>query len=184
MSKPVKEIIARDLEQRYAETRDAVWVEMVGIDGITTNTFRRVLREKEMRLEVVKTSLLRRACKGRPLERLAKQLTGPAALVTGGTSAIDVAKLLEDWAPKFPKEATFRLRGAVLDGEYIGEDQVKDLSRMPTKADLQGRVVRIILTPAANIAGIAVAGGRNIAGALKTLIEKLEKGEEITRRSA
>jgi len=184
MSKPVKEVITRALEGRYSDIRDAVWVEMIGIDGITTNTFRRELRARQMRLEVVKTSLLRRACKGRPLEPLAINLSGPAALVTGPTSAVDVAKLLEEWAPKFPKDATFRMRGAVLDGEYIAESQINDLSKMPTKADMQGRVVRIILTPAANLAGIVVSGGRNIAGALKTLIEKLEKGEEITRRSA
>jgi large subunit ribosomal protein L10 len=177
MSKPVKEMITRDLSSRYATEANAVWIELVGVDGIMTNEFRRALRSQNMRLEVVKTSLLRRACAGGPLARLADALEGPAALVTGGDSAITVAKLLEEWLPKLPKN--LRMRGAVLEGEYIGEAEVQDLSKMPTKADLQGRVVQIILTPGGKVVSTLLAPGSNIAGILKTMIEKLEKGEAI-----
>lgn len=174
MSKLVKEMLARELTSRYKDVDNAVWVELVGVDGITTNAFRRDLRARKMRLEVVKTSLLRRACQGGPMERLANALIGPAALVSGGDSAIEVAKLLEEWAPKFPKES-FRLRGALLDGELLDEHRVQSLSKMPTKADMQGRLVVLILSPGRRVAGAAISGGGRIAGCLKALIEKLEK---------
>jgi len=147
MSKLVKEMMRRDLESRYGQQNNAVWIELLGVDGISTNQFRRELRSRHMKLEVVKTSLLRRACAGGPLARLADALDGPAALVTGGESAIDVAKLLDEWLPRLPK--SLRLRGAVLDGEYLDEARVKDLSKMPSKADLQARIIALILTPGA-----------------------------------
>ncbi|MBK9127681.1 MAG: 50S ribosomal protein L10 [Phycisphaerales bacterium] len=180
MSKMVKETITKELAQRYAAANDAVWVELIGVDGITTNNFRRTLRDRHMRLEVVKTSLLRRAVSGGPLSRLAEKLEGPAALVTGGGSAVEVAKVLEEWSPKFPKDS-FRVRGALLEGELIGEEQVKDLSKMPTRRDLQGRVAGMLLSPGGKLVGALLSPGGNIAGCLKTIIEKLEKGEPIAK---
>jgi len=183
MSKMVKEMITRELASRYADTDNAVWVELVGVDGITTNNFRRDLRDRDMRLEVIKTSLLRRACADGPLAPLADCLAGPAALVTGGDSAVEIAKLLDDWRPKFPKN-TFRLRGAMLDGEYLDEQSAQGLSKMPTRVDLQARIVGIALAPGGNLVALTLAGGGNIAGCLKTMIEKLEDGEEIVAKSA
>jgi len=61
MSKFVKDLITKELRSRYSQTDNAIWVEMIGIDGITTNQFRRELREKKLRLEVVRNALLRRA---------------------------------------------------------------------------------------------------------------------------
>jgi len=139
MSKPVKEMVTRDLTARFAHETNAVWVELVGVDGITTNDFRRALRGKHMRLEVVKTALLKRACAGGPLAKLTDRVGGPVALITGGESAVTVAKLLDDWLPKL--QPRLRVRGALLDGEYLDEAACKDLARMPTRADLLGRVV-------------------------------------------
>lgn len=178
MSKLVKEMITRDLASRYSDKDNAVWVEIVGVDGNTTNEFRRDLRSRQMHLEIIKTSLFRRACAEGPLAPLADRVSGPAAVVTGGESAIDVAKLLDNWAPKFPKNS-FRLRGAVLEGEFIDEAQVQTLHKMPTKQDLQAKLVGVFLSPGSNAVSAILSGGSNIAGCLKTMIDKLEKGEEI-----
>lgn len=178
MSKLVKDLITRELESRYKTQDNAVWVEIVGVDGITTNEFRRDLCAHGMKLEVVKTSLLRRACAGGPFERLAAEVAGPAAMVTGGDTAIEVAKLLDEWKAKFPKDS-FRVRGALLDGEYIAEARAQDLHKMASKQDLQARIVSIVLAPGRNIVGLAVAPGRNVVGIVKQIAEKLEQGEEI-----
>jgi len=94
MSKLVKELITQELQQRYGKLDSALWVELVGIDGITTNEFRRDLRTRQMRLEIIKTSLFRRAVADGPLQPLARTMAGPAALLTGGESVIEIAKLL------------------------------------------------------------------------------------------
>jgi large subunit ribosomal protein L10 len=179
MSKPVKELVVRDLASRYAQATNAVWVELVGVDGLVTNELRRDLRARHMRLEVVKNSLLRRACPSGPLARLAAELSGPAALVTGGESAVEVARVLEGWAPKLADK--LRLRGAVLEGEYLDQQRVRGLSKMPSRANLQARLVGITLTPGGRVVGAILAGRRNLAGCLKTLLEKLEQGEEIKK---
>ena len=181
MSKPVKDMITQELRSRYSELNSALWLEVVGVDGVATNQLRRELRAKEMRLEVVKNSLFRRAIGDGPLKPLAQALGGPAAIITGGESLIDVAKLLDEW---LPKAKGIKLKGAVLEGEWLDEARVAGLSKMPTRRDLQAKVAAIILSPAVNITGAISSGGGRLAGALKAMIEKLENGEEIKARSA
>ena len=181
MSRLVKDMITDELRSRYSALDNALWLEIVGVDGDTTNEFRGALRGKQMRVEIVKNSLFRRAVADGPLKPLADALSGPAAIVTGGESLIDVAKLVDEW---LSKSKGIKLRGAVLEGEWLDESRVGSLAKMPSKRDLQAKVAAIVLSPGANLAATVLAGGGNIAGCLKTMVEKLEKGEEITAKSA
>lgn len=181
MSKPVKSMMTKELHERYATLDSALWVELVGADGLVTNDFRRALHARQMRVEMISNNLFVRAVADGPLNRLAKELKGPAALVTGGESLIDVAKLVEEWKPKI---TGLKLRAALLEGEFVGPERIEQLSKMPTKRDLQGQVAAAIRSPGANLAAAVLAGGGNIAGCLKAMIEKLEKGETIGRVSA
>lgn len=174
MSKLIKDLIAKDLQARYAEVDSAIWLELVGVDGITTNDFRRDLHARNIRVEVVRNSLFRRALGASPLGKLAAALSGPAALVTGGESIIDAAKLIDEWRPKIKN---LKLRGAVLEGEYLDEQAVAGLAKMPSKRDLQGRLAGMVMSPGANLTAAALSGGGNIVGCLKALIERLERGE-------
>ncbi len=181
MSKLVKQLVTQELAARYGQESTAVWVELTGVDGIASNALRRELRARRMRLEIVKNALFRRACAAGPLARLAEALTGPAALITGGESATEIGKLLEEWLPKLP---TLKVHAALVEGEFLDAQAVKNLARMPTKRDLQGRVVAIALAPGANLAAALLSGGGNIAGCLKVLIEKLEQAEPAAEAPA
>ncbi len=172
MSKLVKDLITKELRTRYGAEVSAVWVELTGVDGIVTNALRRELRSRKMRLEVVKNALFRRAVAGSPLAKLAEAVTGPAALITGGESATDIGKLLDEWRAKAP---TLKVHAALIEGEFLDEASAKGLARMPTKRDLQGRVVAVMLSPGAALAGLLLAPGGGIAGCVKALVEKLEK---------
>ncbi len=176
MSKPVKDMITKELHSRYATVDSALWVEFVGIDGNTTNDFRRELRANNIRMEIVKNSLFQRAVAGGPLERMARDMSGPVALVTGGESIIDAAKLLDTWRRKL--EGVI-VRGAVIEGEYIEESRAGQVHKMPTKRDVQAKLSAIVLSPGGKLASAIRSGGGNIAGCLKTIIEKLEKDEPI-----
>jgi len=172
MSKFVKDLITRELRSRYGPLDSAIWVEMIGVDGIMTNEFRRELRRAGMRLEVIRNSLFKRAVADRPLGKLAQALEGPAALITGGDSIVDVARFLEEWLPKIKG---LKVRGAVLEGEYLDERAAASLSKLPTKRDLRARLVSSLLAPGGQLAGALLSAHRRVAGCLHTLIDKLEK---------
>lgn len=171
MSKYVKDLLTAELRERYGGLDSVLWIDLTGADGIVTNQFRADLHARRVRAEVVKNSMFKRACGDGPLAPLARALDGPTMLISGGDSLIDVAKLIDEWAGRIP---SLKVRGAVLEGEYLDQTRVGDLSRMPSRAELQARLAGAIAAPGRRLAAAIVSGGARIAGCLKALIEKLE----------
>jgi large subunit ribosomal protein L10 len=168
MSTPVKDMIASEYGRRFEGVTGAVVVEIRGLDAKATTTMRNSLRSKGIRVTIVKNALARRTFKGGPLASLEKALKGPSAMLTGAENAIIVARAIVKAAEA---EKKIVLKGAIFDGEYYdGDAGVKKLGSFPTREEAQAKVVTLVLSPA-----------RNIMGCVKTIQEKLEKGETISK---
>jgi len=168
MSKPIKNLISSEYESRFKGVTGAVVVEIRGLDAKATTSMRTSLRSKGIRVTVVKNALARRTFKTGPLASLEKALKGPSALLTGPESAVLVAREIVKAAET---EKKIVLKGAIFDGEYYdGDAGVKKLGSFPTKEEAQAKVVTLVLSPA-----------RNIMGVVKTIQEKLEKGEAVAK---
>jgi large subunit ribosomal protein L10 len=98
--------------------------------------------------------------------------TGPCTVVYGGDSIVDVAKEVIDWAKKLKD---IKPKSAFVEGVVMTGEGVKDLSKMPTRTELQGQVVQLVSSPGSNVAGALLGPGGVIAGCVKSLIEKLEE---------
>ncbi len=91
MSRKLKETVEGELKSRYGEAREAVVVNVIGLTGVEANKLRGQLRGKKLEMHVVKNRALRRVVASGPLAPLAGALSGPCALITGGT-AVETAK--------------------------------------------------------------------------------------------
>jgi large subunit ribosomal protein L10 len=173
MSYAVKGLVQNDYQKRFEGMDSFMVLQTLGISGIENNKMRGELLQKGVKMMVVKNSLMRRAMEslGHPKGGQLFE-TGPCTVVYGGDNIVDVAKSLQGW---LKKNKTLAVKGAYVEGDVLGAEMAKKLSSMPTRAELQGRIVRIALAPGANVAGCLVAPGSAIAGCLKTLIEKKEK---------
>lgn len=180
MSKTIKSYIRDEYKTAYDGVDSACVVSVIGMNAIDTNRLRGVLHNKEIRLRVVKNTMARQAFAGTALEPLGNQLDGPCALVTGGSSIIDVAKFLVDHIKEFKG---LELKHGIIEGDP-DLVPVTDLAKMLSLGELRSKIVGIMLAPASKIAGAATAPAGTIAGGLKSIIEKLEKGETIARKSA
>lgn len=179
MSKPVKEMIMAEYHRRFNELEGALVIDIRGIDANENNSLRLGLAEKSIKVTVIKNALARKAFQDTSLAAISPALEGPSALAYGGTSVVDVARELVDWAKKVKE---LDLKGAVLDGEYFeGEDGVKRLSTFPTKEEAQAKVVQLMLSPAGNLVSAAKAPGSDLMGIVKEIQERLEKGEAIAK---
>src|SRR5690606_20343980 len=114
MSKAVKEMLRRDVAARYGELEDLLVVNVHGLTGNEVNSLRGQLRTKGIEVHVVKNSAARRALQGTPLEPLVRDLSGPCALVTCGTSPVEAAQELIRLTKEFPK---LELRNGLVDAE-------------------------------------------------------------------
>jgi large subunit ribosomal protein L10 len=181
MSKPVKEMIMADYRRRFGDLEGALVVDIRGIDANANNTLRLGLAAKDIRVTVVTNTLARKALADSPLSALAPALEGPSALAFGGSSVVDVARELVEWAKKI---AELDLKGAVLDGEfYPGAEGVRRLSNFPTREEAQAKVVQLVLSPAGNVLGAVTSPGARVLAIVKEIQQRLEEGQEIVKAS-
>lgn len=179
MSKPVKQMIIDLYRQTFEGVNEAVLVDIRGISANDNNEFRGgLVANGGIRVSVIKNSLAKKAFEGGPLEPISDMLEGPSAIVHGGESVVNVARELIAWAKKIE---AIEFKGAIMEGVVFGADEIKALSEYPTKDEAQAQVIQVVLGPAAAVIGAAVGIGNEVAGILKTLEEKLEKGEAITK---
>jgi large subunit ribosomal protein L10 len=176
MSRAVKELVEKKLRERYGAADSLLVVSVHGLSGIQANEIRGELRKQDIEVHVIKNRAVRRVLAGTPLEPIASVLEGPCAFVTGGSSPIDVAKELIRLAKEYPG---LELKYGLTDGETEAIT-IAELSKRKSRGELQGEIVMIAISPARRVAGCLNVGGK-IAGCLKALIAKLEKGEEIKK---
>ena len=176
MSYYVKGLVQKEYEKRFTGVNSFMVLKTIGIDGVNNNVIRGALKSKGIRMMVVKNSLMRKA-----LESLghasAGQLfdAGPCTVVFGGDNIVDIAKEIDVWMQKQKKKPIMAIRGAYLEGEVMNAAAAAGLNKMPTRAQLQGRIAGIALAPGAGIAGALLGPSRIIAGCIKSVIEKKEK---------
>lgn len=172
MSKYVKGLVQKQLEKAFSGVKEFVVISIKGVNGIDNNVMRGTLRQKNIRVAVVKNTLARNAYKTMGLKVSDGLFSGPCAIVYGGDSIVDVANQVLTCAKKYK---AIEVKGAFLDGEVLDAKGAVAVSKMPSRAELQGRVVRAATSPGSKVAGAIAAPASNIAGAIKTLIEKKEK---------
>ena len=168
MSKKVKGLIERDIATRLAGIDAVGVINPRGITASKSNNIRRRLREKGMRMTVVKNTLARRAAGDGRLKGFDKLLDGPSAVIYGQSAAIAVVArmLLEEKK----LDETLEIRGLFFDGEvYVGDKGIEQASKLPTREEAIGQLVGLILSPAANLAGALLGPAGTIGGILKAL---------------
>jgi large subunit ribosomal protein L10 len=173
MSYFVKNLVQNEYEKKFDGVSEFIVIDTTGISGIDNNVLRGELLKKGIRMTVVKNSLMRLAMANMEMDNAGSIFeSGPCTVVYGGDSVVDVAKEVVDWAKKIKD---IKPKGAFVDGTVMASEGVKDLSKMPTRIELQGQVVQLVKSPGANVAGALLGPGGVIAGCVKSLIEKLEE---------
>lgn len=172
MSKPVKELIRKELIKRLEGVTSMAVVSFIGVDAVTNHKIRGRLREKGISISVVKNSLAKQAFKELGADDAAEMLEGPCAVAYGADSVVTVVRELLDMKKDAP---TLTVKAALLDGEVFGSDRVEELSKYPTRDEAIAGVLQCILSPGGKLAACLVGPGSKLAGILKTIEEQSEE---------
>jgi len=166
MSKYVKDLMAEDLKQRLDGVTEALLVSVIGLDANKNVLLRRKLREKNVSLMVVKNSLARRATEGTPLAAAFEGLEGTAAVVWGGEDIVSLAKEVVKLAEDKQFEA-FEARGGVMEGAPLSADEVKQVSKWPSREEQLSILSGQILSPGANLSAALLGPAAALASQIK-----------------
>jgi large subunit ribosomal protein L10 len=174
MSKYVKELIMTDLRKRLEGVNDALVVDVIGIENNKAVELRKRFRQKNIQLLVVKNSLARRATEGTSLAPAFESTGGTLALLWGGEDIISLAKEVMAIAEKKEFEP-FTPKGGAMDGQALSADQVRDVSRWPSRQEQLSLLVGQILSPGATLSAQLLGPARKLASQVK---KKGEEGDE------
>src|SRR5688572_25551375 len=173
MSKFVKDLITKDLRNRLDGVEDALLVDVIGLENNKNVALRQRLRKKNIQLLVVKNSLARRATEGTRLASAFDDAGGTLALIWGGEDVIALAKEVIKISEEKEYEK-FLPKGGVMDGQALAAEQVKVVSKWPSRQEQLSILSGQILSPGAKLSSQLLAAG----GLLASQIKKKGEGEE------
>lgn len=176
MSKVVKEVISQDIARRLEGVSDCVVANMVGLNSASTAALRTRLREKKIRVMVVKNSLARRATAGTSLAPAFDGLDGTSAVLFGGADFVSLVKEAVE-LDKDDKFAAFKARGGVLDGEQLSPEKVLEISKWPSREEQISMLVGQILGPGRKLASQLIGPAGKLAGQIKKIADGDSAGD-------
>jgi len=154
------------------KSREVVYLtDTSGLNVETINRLRRLCFKRNVTMEVVKNTLLRKAMEASPrnFEPLFGALKGATSVLLA-EDANTPARLIKEFRKTSSKPI---LKGAyVQESFFLGDDQLDTLVNLKSKEELVGDLIGLLQSPARNVISALQSGGSKIAGVLKTLSEK------------
>jgi ribosomal protein L10 len=173
MSKLVKDLVTQHLKRELEGVEEMLLVNVVGLSATATTTLRKQLREKNIKLMVVKNSLARRATEGTQLANAFEGSQGTLAMIWGAVDIVTLAKEVVRLAKDKNLEA-FQARGGVMGGAALAAAEVEKVSKWPTREEQLSILLGQILSPGAMLASQLTSAG----GALASQIKQQGEGDE------
>ena len=172
MRKEDKGVIISQLAEIVKQYGHFYLVDTTALDAAATSELRRKCFKAEIKMIVVKNSLLHKALMSieevdySPLFDSLKGTT--AVLFTNVANA--PAKLLKEY-----KDVNPSLKAAYAEeGFYVGAEQLEALANIKSKNEVIAEIVALLQSPAKNVISALQSGGNTIHGVLKTLGERAE----------
>ena len=171
MKKEVKDTIIAELGAKLKEYSHFYLVDLAGLNAEATSNLRRKCFKSEIKMIVVKNSLLREAFQASDIdfEPMYDSLKGTTAVMFCNKANVP-AKLLKE----YKKEGVPALKAAYAEETIFGADQLEALVALKSKSEVIADIVALLQSPAKNVVSALQSGANTIHGVLKTLGERPE----------
>ena len=172
MSKKIKDLELQALRSTLGGIRDFVALEPMKVDSATDYEFRKKLRLKDLKVQLVKKSFAKKVFDESGI-KTDGMWVGTTLVCWGGDSVKTLATSIDQAVkeakkdPKAPEK--FKVKTAVADGQVVTFDVAKTL---PTRKEAIGDLLSAILGPGAALAGCLVGPANQLAGCVAAVEEK------------
>ena len=172
MTRTEKDQLIDELVQMLTEKNVVYLTDASGLDSEATTSLRRECYKKDIRVRVVKNTLLRKAMErteGREFAELYDVLKGQTALLVGDIGNAP-ARVLKEFRKKHDMPI---LKGAyVEEATYLGDNNLEALTNLKSKEEVLAEVIALLQSPMKNVVGALNSGGNTLSGLVKALQER------------
>jgi len=173
ISRERKEELIQQYVERLNQSQGVILADYRGLRVVEMEQLRRAARESGGVLQVVKNRLLKRALAEAGLSLPDEWLQGPTLVAFCTDEMPATAKAMVDFAKDVP---ALVIKGGLLEGAILSDEQVKDLAHLPSREVLLSQVLGTINAPASQVAGVVASGIRQVLNLLQAYVDKLEGG--------
>lgn len=171
MSKKIKELELNDLRRTFKGVRDFVLLQPLKLDSAADYELRRGLREKKIRVKMVKNTLVKKVFDENGVK--VDPGSGPTLICWGADSpkalGTAVEAILKQLRPDPKQPEKVKPKTGIADGEPVS---LAELAKIPTRQEAIGGIVAALCGPGAAIAGALTGPANSLAGILKAIEEK------------
>jgi len=164
-----KEATVAELREKFQGAQAAIVTEFRGITVAKVNELRRALEKEGAVYRVIKNTLARRAVEGTEYEVLAGEFTGPLAVTWAYQEPVATAKVLAQFTKDSP---VLTVRCGALGGKLLDAAQVEALSKLPSREQLLGQLLSVLVGPMRNLVGVLSGVPRSFVQVLHAIEEK------------
>ncbi|MGC8824658.1 MAG: 50S ribosomal protein L10 [Bacteroidales bacterium] len=175
MKREEKNAIIDQLVEEIQTYKHFYITDIGGLNAADTSLLRRKCFDKQVKLMVVKNTLLKKALERingevyEPLYSVLKDSTSLMLSTTGNAPA----KLIKDFRSKDKTKPVLKA-AFVEESIYIGDNQLELLVNLKSKDELLGDIVGLLQSPAKNVLSALLSGKNTLGGIVKTLSERTE----------
>jgi large subunit ribosomal protein L10 len=171
MKREDKNTIIESLKNQINDATHFYLADISELNASDTSSLRRKCFEKDIKLIVVKNTLLKRALETSEVDfgELYNVLKDSTSIMFSETGNVP-AKLIKEFRKDHDKPV---LKAAYVEESiYIGDECLEMLTEIKSKDELLGELVLLLQTPMRNVISALQSGSNNLTGVLKTLGEK------------
>jgi large subunit ribosomal protein L10 len=169
-----KQAVIDRLTDRIREADTMIVADYRGLSVGQTAEIRNRLRESGAVFHVAKNTLARRAAEAADKPHLLEFLQGPTAIAFVGDDIAATAKALTEMARQ---TRILAVRGAVMEGDVLSADQVRQLGDLPPRDVLLSQIVGAVAGPMQGTVGVLTAPLRDIVALLDAYIAQRQAAE-------
>ena len=171
MTREEKSQVIEALKAELAQSSNFYLTDLSGLNAVMTSNLRRACFKANVKLSVVKNTLLEKAMEAseKDFGELPSTLKGNTSVMYSETGNAP-AKVIKAFRKKSEKPF---LKGAYIEEAiYIGDDQLDLLVDIKSKEELIGEIIGLLQSPAKNVVSALQSSGGKLSGIIKTLSQK------------
>lgn len=172
MNKQEKNEMIATFEGMLTDNKNFYLADISGLTAEQNSALRRLCFKREVSLQVVKNTLLKKALEknGADFSELYSALVGNTSIMQAEGSNTP-AKVIKEFRSKQNEKPI--LKAAYLEESlYIGDENLSSLADLKSKNELIGDIITLLQSPAKNVIASLQSGGNKLSGIVKALQER------------